>query len=60
MCSCTDRYARVLCPTHGNRHLSRTEYLDQLERPEEVWVCPTCGQVAEFDDDYFWQTHGDD
>lgn len=60
MCTCVEHYARVICPTHGNRHLNRDAYIAELEKVDQLWECPTCGQPAEFDEAHFWQTHGEE
>lgn len=59
MCGCSKHYAIVKCPTHGDQYLTREQYMAQLLRAADEWTCPTCGQRSEWDDNYFWQTHGD-
>ena len=31
--------------------LTEEEYLKQLDKPNQLWRCPQCGSVADWDDD---------
>lgn len=46
---CTKSYAGVICPEHGKVDIDYQEYMNQMFRPNERWVCPICKQIAEFD-----------
>lgn len=43
--------AAVICRQHGRVCISDEEELRQLEKPDSRWVCPRCGNIAEWDDD---------
>src|SRR3954470_8061110 len=45
----TDKYA-VLCSVHGRVFLTQSEYDRQLDLPDAMWDCPTCGRKSRFDD----------
>jgi len=38
------------CGVHGQVFLTEAEYLRQLSRPDDRWVCPLCGAVSCWDD----------
>lgn len=40
----------VICPVHGQMTLTEAEYMRQLNKPNELWQCPTCDRVAKWDD----------
>lgn len=40
----------VICPVHGKVYLTYHEYLAQLQRPDDRWMCSACGLVAGWDD----------
>jgi hypothetical protein len=46
------------CKTHGTVYLSEPEYMRQLMRPNDLWVCPICGQAAEWDDTLYEKSLG--
>jgi len=39
----------VICPHHGPVPLREAEYLKQLDRPDELWQCPVCKRIAQWD-----------
>lgn len=40
----------VECPDHGKQGLTREEYERQMNKPNLLWTCPICKQVAWWDD----------
>lgn len=40
---------RVWCIQHGVVCLTETEYLDQLDKVDELWSCPVCGRPADWE-----------
>lgn len=40
----------VVCRDHGQRFLTKESYAYQMDRPDNKWICPVCGDVAEWDD----------
>lgn len=58
-----DKYARLICPKHGEVYLHEAQYLAQLDSPNDPWVCPTmddvgsCMRSCRFDDDYYEAQH---
>lgn len=50
-------YAALCCPDHGLVYIGFSEYVKQLAQPNKLWHCPTCGNVAAFDDEYFDRMH---
>jgi hypothetical protein len=40
----------VVCREHGQQFLTEGAYLAQLERSNDRWFCPVCGDNAAFDD----------
>lgn len=50
-------YAAVLCETDGQVLISEAEYVRQMERPDDLWICPSCGGSAQFDDSHFETRH---
>jgi hypothetical protein len=42
----------VLCPKHGKVVLTGEQYDEQMNQPDSLWVCPDCGERAEWDDDH--------
>ena len=50
-------YAAVLCPLHGSVDIDEAEYDRQMDRPNSLWVCPKCHNVAQFDDRRFEELH---
>lgn len=44
---------RVACPTHGRVYLTAREYHRQMMKADEKWVCPDCGETADFDDENY-------
>ena len=58
MTTATDNeYAAVTCLKDGQVFLTEEEYLRQLERSNERWMCPKCGEEAFFDDYHFEEKH---
>jgi hypothetical protein len=45
--------ARVDCPNHGLVEMDKNEYMKQLSRPDALWVCPFCHELATFDDAFY-------
>lgn len=43
----------VLCPMHGKVYLAAREYENQLLACDDLWKCPICGRVSEFDDENY-------
>lgn len=43
-------YAGIICRQHGHVDIDHTEYMRQMSRPDALWMCPTCGCDASFDD----------
>lgn len=42
----------VLCRVRcGRVFLTAAQYAAQMDRPNSLWLCPTCGQDAEWDDE---------
>lgn len=39
----------VNCSQDGQVFLTLREYLRQMHRPDAMWECPICGELAEFD-----------
>lgn len=33
------------------RFLTEAQYQRQLSKPDSLWTCPVCGEVAQWDDD---------
>lgn len=48
---------QVICPVHGPMMLTREQYMAQLSAADSLWVCPSCGRAAEWDDDNY-EAHG--
>lgn len=46
----TDSTARVICPHHGRQSLTEQQYEAAMDRPDDLWLCPKCGDPAEWDD----------
>jgi hypothetical protein len=46
------KYA-VICLVHGKVELSDQQYEDQMSAPDSRWVCPECGNIAQWDDDTY-------
>lgn len=46
-------FAGVICPIHGKVDIDTLEYDRQMEKPDVLWKCPKCGEVAQFDDERF-------
>lgn len=44
-------YYAVICAKDGAVELSEKEYERQLDNPDRPWICPKCGDNAEWDDD---------
>ena len=38
----------LYCGYHGEVTLDNNEYMRQLLRPDDRWLCPMCNEVAEF------------
>lgn len=58
-----EKYARMICPKHGEIYLTRTEYFAQMGDSDRVWECTEmctepahligpCGAECDFDDIY--------
>ena len=43
----------VRCAEHGLVYLTEAEYRVQMDNPDDCWRCPTCRQVANWDDDNY-------
>lgn len=43
----------VICPSCGKRYMTYDEYIRQLSMPNAFWICPTCGDTADWDDDNY-------
>ena len=43
----------VQCMIHGQVFLDHDEYVRQMARTNDLWVCPVCREPAEFDDDNY-------
>jgi hypothetical protein len=41
----------IICSRHGPVCLNREQYMSQLMRSDDVWLCPKCGRPADWDDD---------
>lgn len=41
----------IICERHGKVELTLKEYDKQMGSPNSKWVCPHCGEIAEWDDD---------
>ena len=46
-----DSTARVICLNHGRQSLTERQYDAAMDRPDDPWKCPVCGNPAEWDDD---------
>lgn len=51
-------YAGVVCPQHGDVDITEEEYEKQLDRPNQRWRCPLCGEESHFNDERFEQLAG--
>jgi hypothetical protein len=58
-----EKYARMICPEHGEIYLSRSEYDQQMCNADRGWLCTEmctepvemigpCGAECDFDDIY--------
>ncbi|GEM_PF-2541845 len=43
----------VLCGQCGKVKIGRINYIEQMRLPDSRWICPQCGEVADFDDDAY-------
>lgn len=43
----------ILCSTHEQVFLTSQEYDRQMKRPNSLWTCPICNEVAPWDDDNY-------
>lgn len=43
-------YYGIICENCGPVQISKENYVNQLDRPDALWVCPSCGENAIFDD----------
>lgn len=43
----------VTCTTHQTVYLAEAEYNRQMNQPDALWVCPICGDRADWDDDNY-------
>lgn len=43
----------VICDTDGQVFLTSEEYERQMNRPDSMWQCPRCRDVAQWDDDNY-------
>lgn len=50
-------YAGIICRHHGKVDIDQHNYQQQIDDTSARWVCPLCGDVAEFDDDRYEQLH---
>ena len=50
----------VICRKHGRVALTEAQYDEQMDRPDSRWTCPTCGDIAEWDDDCLCTNPPDD
>lgn len=41
------------CWKCGKVCLTELQYLHQLDRPDDRWCCPRCGEEAEWDDAHY-------
>ena len=58
VCKCPPPYAGVICRNHGHVDIDKQEYIRQMNRPDSRWVCPSCREEAEFDDERFESLQG--
>jgi hypothetical protein len=42
----------------GRQYLTKEQYDKQMNDPNALWKCPTCGQLAEWDDDNYEEHMG--
>lgn len=49
----------VHCPNHGKVYLTWEEYGKQLDNPEDLWHCPICWHVAQWDDRNYTREYHD-
>lgn len=43
----------VNCPIHSKICLTKEQYDAQMNRPNSLWMCPLCGEVAYWDDEHY-------
>lgn len=43
----------IHCRKHGKVYLSRSEYNYQMNHGDELWSCPICCVLAQWDDDNY-------
>lgn len=43
----------VICHKHDKVFLTKKEYIAQMDAPDSLWVCPLCGENANWDDDNY-------
>ena len=44
----------IICPNHGQvLLLSEQQYDYQLDLPDDMWECPICGEISEWDYDHY-------
>lgn len=39
----------IICPRHKSACLSKEEYQRQLNGAEDLWTCPICDRVSDWD-----------
>ncbi len=50
-------YAAVWCRVHKQQLITDVQYDAEMNDPNGLWRCPTCGEHALFDDDYWEERH---
>jgi hypothetical protein len=50
----------IICYEHSQVFLTLEEYSYQMSRPDSLWKCPLCGEVADWDDDNYELYLGED
>lgn len=50
-------YAGIICRSCGPVDIGVIEYDRQMDRPDQGWFCPKCGDYADFDDERFEEIH---
>ncbi len=43
----------VICPVHGQQGLQTKEYNSQMMDADNLWTCPMCGMISQWDDDRY-------
>jgi hypothetical protein len=53
VCTSSSSPYRVICFRCGPELLTEQQYTAQMMRPDDLWICPTCGSFATWDDDWY-------